>query len=179
MKKLLILPLLLAMAACDNANTNTQQSSQNTNVAAEKPSTTLTEYKANSQTLLSLIRNKANDSEVAQQAAVLVALSTDIVTEFQQRFPNCNDYLNALLAAATTIPTLPLEEIESGYHKDGKLPALNDANCYNAKDLLVHPATVQAMATIGINSDEARQAAELEIMEVIGHFSQVESALMR
>ena len=65
------------------------------------------------------------------------------------------------------------------YHKDGKLPALNDTNCYNAKDLLVHPATVQAIAQLGIESDEQRQAAELEIMEVLGHFSQVESALQR
>lgn len=177
MKKLILFPFLVSLAAC-----NDPQSSQlNTvNVPTSDPLvTSLAEYKASSQTLLSLIRNKADDSKIATQAANLVSQSTHIISAFQQRFPACNDYLNTLLAAEKVIPTLTIDEIESGYHKDGKLPPLNDTNCYNAKDLLVHPATVQAIAQLGIESDEQRQAAELEIMEVLGHFSQVESALQR
>jgi len=40
----------------------------------------------------------------------------------------------------------------------------------------VHPATVQAMAIIGIENTEQRKQAKAEIVEVISHFSQVEQA---
>jgi hypothetical protein len=70
-----------------------------------------------------------------------------------------------------SLKTLPLEAIETGYHADGKLPKTPDSSCYHGKDLVVHPATVAAMATLGIEGAEGREAALDEITEVLGHLS--------
>ncbi|WP_420590877.1 hypothetical protein [Bacterioplanoides sp.] len=132
-------------------------------------------YQQQAKTLLTTLENKGKNIEAA--SAELVNTSLPIVDQFIVKYPECSEYLGALKKAASVIPTLPLEEIESGYHADGKLPPLKNAQCYHAKDLLVHPATVQAMAKIGIKTDEQWESAEHEIEEVIEHFSQVELAM--
>lgn len=132
-------------------------------------------YQQQAKALLTTLENKGKNIEAA--SAVLVKTSLPIVDQFIVKYPECSEYLGALKKAASVIPTLPLEEIESGYHADGKLPPLKNAQCYHAKDLLVHPATVQAMAKIGIKTDEQWESAEHEIEEVIEHFSQVELAM--
>lgn len=132
-------------------------------------------YQQQAKALLTTLENKGKNIEAA--SAELVKTSLPIVDQFIVKYPECTEYLGALKKAASVIPTLPLEEIESGYHADGKLPPLKNAQCYHAKDLLVHPATVQAMAKIGIKTDEQWESAEHEIEEVIEHFSQVELAM--
>jgi hypothetical protein len=88
------------------------------------------------------------------------------------RHPECSEYFAAIEAAAPTLRDLPLERIESGYHADGELPATPGGACYHGKDLVVHPATVAAMAKGGLA--EHRSDAELEIVEVLEHLSGVE-----
>lgn len=132
-------------------------------------------YQQQAKALLTTLESKGKNIEAA--SADLVKTSLPIVDQFIVKYPECSEYLGALKKAASVIPTLPLEEIESGYHADGKLPPLKNAQCYHAKDLLVHPATVQAMAKIGIKTDEQWESAEHEIEEVIEHFSQVELAM--
>jgi len=114
-----------------------------------------------------------NPVSLESHAKQLVDLSKDIVKSSLKALPQCEAYFSALLKAADTIATLPLDEIERGYHADGKLPALTDGTCYHTKDLLVHPATVQAMARIGINSKKDWESAEHEIEEVLEHLSLV------
>ena len=105
----------------------------------------------------------------------MVNISKSIVAQSIKALPQCTEYLSALLNVADTIATLPLDDIESGYHADGKLPPLKDGACYHAKDLLVHPATVQAMANIGLKSESQWKQAAHEIEEVLEHLSAVES----
>ena len=131
-------------------------------------------YKAQAETLMKSLNTKAADT--GEQAEKLVDLSKPILADFRAQYPKCTEYLDALDKAAGTMASLPLEEIESGYHSDGKLPTLPDANCYHAKDLLVHPATVQAMARIGLKTDKDWEQAKHEIEEVIEHFDQVKLA---
>ena len=135
----------------------------------------LKSYQQQAKALLEQLEKKGTNIESA--SAQLVKTSLPIVDQFIVKYPECDAYLTALKDAAAFIPTLPLEEIESGYHADGKLPPLKNAQCYHAKDLLVHPATVQAMAKIGIKTDKQWQSAEHEIEEVIEHFGQVEMAM--
>lgn len=135
----------------------------------------LKSYQQQAKALLEQLENKGANIETA--SAQLVTTSLPIVDQFIVKYPECDDYLTALKNAAAIIPTLPLEEIESGYHADGKLPPLTNAQCYHAKDLLVHPATVQAMAKMGIKTDKQWQSAKHEIEEVIEHFGQVEMAM--
>lgn len=137
--------------------------------------TALQTYQQQAKELLTSLQNKGNNIE--SESAQLVSTSLPIVNAFIAKYPQCTEYLTALKNAADVIPTLPLEEIESGYHADGKLPKFDDENCYHAKDLLVHPATVQAMAAQGIKTDKEWESAQHEIAEVLGHFSAVEAAM--
>lgn len=171
MKTLLCLASLLVLTACNQTDNST-----NTTETSTKALHTFNQYKKDAINLVSLIEEKASDEDIIIQSANLVKQSQTIISAFKEKFPQCEKYLTAVSSAATIIPSLPLAEIETDYHADGKLPKLNDANCYHAKDLLVHPATVQAIAAIGITTPEQREDAKGEIVEVIEHFSQVEQA---
>jgi len=166
MKKLLCITAVIALSAC----------SMTKNEVAQNPEALFATYKDNAQQLVSLISEQGNDAKVEKYSATLVEVSQPILKAFIKKFPQCDEYLTAVSKAADIIPTLPLSEIESGYHADGKLPQFTDANCYHAKDLLVHPATVQAMAVIGIKTDKQREKAKHEVEEVLTHFAQVETA---
>ncbi|GAA0817517.1 hypothetical protein GCM10009111_18840 [Colwellia asteriadis] len=180
MKKFICLAAVLTLTACNESSENTDVSVQNSTNKVQPSAHASTElfiqYKQSAQELVTLIDQQASNEDLENSSKALVALSQPIIQAFKVKFPQCNDYLNAVSAAADIIPSLPLTEIESGYHADGKLPAITDVNCYHAKDLLVHPATVQAMAAIGIENDSQRQQAKDEVVEVIEHFAQVESA---
>ncbi len=185
MKKLLCIALLLTLTACSETSSTADKSIPNTEPkvshvsAMTKPTaplSLLTNYKSAAEALIVLIDNGGLDIDIENASAALVKSAKPILRSFIKKFPQCQAYLTALNNAADTIPTLTLAEIETDYHADGKLPAITDANCYHAKDLLVHPATVQAMAIIGINDATQRADAKAEIVEVISHFSQVEQA---
>lgn len=118
-------------------------------------------------------------AQLEKNAKNLVDMSKTIVIKSMQALPQCQTYLTALLNAADKIADLPIEEIESGYHADGKLPPLKDGSCYHTKDLLVHPATVQAMAKIGINTKAQWKQAAHEIEEVLEHLSAVEAVFSK
>jgi Asp-tRNA(Asn)/Glu-tRNA(Gln) amidotransferase C subunit len=142
------------------------------NVSAEI--TDFQDYRNKALTLFKQLQDK-NTNNLEENAKVLVNTSKAIVIKSISTLPQCDEYLSALLNVANHIATLPIEEIESGYHADGKLPALKDGSCYHAKDLLVHPATVQAMAHNGIKSESEWKQAAHEIEEVLEHLSVVES----
>lgn len=133
-------------------------------------------YKAEAEALLKQISDK-NTSTIEKQSKELVNISKNIISKINKNLPQCTEYFTALSSAADTMADLSLEEIESGYHADGLLPPLKDATCYHAKDLLVHPATVQAMARIGIKTDKEWHQAEHEIEEVLEHLSAVNNQL--
>lgn len=134
----------------------------------------LKQYRSDAVEILKQLKDK-NHNNLTAEAMSLVNTSKSIVTQSIKALPQCTEYLTALLEAADTIATLPLDIIESGYHADGKLPPLKDGSCYHAKDLLVHPATVQAMATQGIKTNAQWKQAAHEIEEVLEHLSAVES----
>ena len=171
--RLAILFTTLALTACSEQEAKKVTSTD----TAKAESTNLETYKQQAESLLVDIRANASSQKLAKGSQQLVATSRQLLAEFTTKYPACDTYLSALDEAADLIPTLPLEEIESGYHKDGKLPSFDEPVCYHAKDLLVHPATVQAMATQGMKFESAYEDAELEIVEVIAHFDQVEKAL--
>lgn len=173
-KQLGIACAALALFACSE-----QPSTQAAKTEAQAPASdnALGQYKTQATSLLANIREHKSAIDLEQESANLVATSRDLLADFVTKYPQCKDYLDALDKAADIIPTLPLEEIESGYHEDGKLPEYSDPVCYHAKDLLVHPATVQAIAKLGFTEKTHYEDAELEIVEVIAHFGQVEMAL--
>lgn len=159
MKNLNVLIIGMILSATSMANTST-----------------IEQYKKQATQLHQQLLNK-NVEKLEQNAKNLVTLSKTIVVKSIQALPQCQTYLTALLNVADKIADLPLKEIESGYHADGKLPPLTDGSCYHTKDLLVHPATVQAMAKTGIKSKEEWTQATHEIEEVLEHLAAVEAVL--
>ena len=111
--------------------------------------------------------------KVADSASELTLLSKQILPAFVQQQPVCSAYIQAAMEAADSMLTLSLEQIERDYHADGKLPPMQQAVCYHAKDLLVHPATVAVIAKTQADSDETREKLAHELEEVLEHFNQV------
>jgi len=72
--------------------------------------------------------------------------------------------------------TSSLVDIERDYHADGKLPTVQSASCYHAKDLLVHPATMAVIAKTQQDSEATREQIEHELEEVLEHFNLVKQA---
>lgn len=138
----------------------------------------MTHYREQATSLFQQLKNK-NPDKLETKSKALLEISKGIVKSNIKILPQCQEYLTALLNDADKIALLPLAEIESGYHADGKLPPLKDGTCYHAKDLLVHPATVQAMAKQGINTKEEWKQAAHEIEEVLEHLSIVETVLAK
>ncbi|BDF95603.1 MULTISPECIES: hypothetical protein [Pseudoalteromonas] len=161
------------ISGCDN-NVTVQQHEH-----ATKPSpvSALEQYPQQASDLLNSIRAKKDAASLEAESAQLVILSLALIKEVIVKYPQCTEYLNALSTVATAIASLPLIEIENGYHSDGKLPPFDDPVCYHAKDLVVHPATVQAHARLGLDDQLAYQNAELDVIEVLAHFEQLEQAL--
>ena len=172
LKQLIVASSLIIISGCDK--TLTTKSAEH--VAKPAQLSTFEQYLEQANTLLSNIRARKDAASLEAESAELVALSQALIKEFVVKYPQCTDYLAALTDVATVIASLPIAEIDSGYHSDGKLPKFNDPVCYHAKDLLVHPATVQANARLGLVEQHAYQDAELDIIEVIAHFEQVEQA---
>lgn len=172
LKPLVVASSLIIVSGCDNAITAQQAE----HVAKPAQLSAFEQYPYQANALLSNIRARKDAASLEAESAELVTLSQILIKEFVVKYPQCTEYLAALSEVATVIPTLPLAEIESGYHRDGKLPKFNEPICYHAKDLLVHPATVQANARLGLVEQHAYQNAELDIIEVIAHFEQLARA---
>lgn len=114
-------------------------------------------------------------TQLASDATKLTDLSIQLFPEFLTKQPICSEYINAAIKAKDEMLSLPLEDIEAFYHADGKLPAMQQAVCYHAKDLLVHPATVAVIGKTQADTPETRDSLKHEIEEVLEHFSQVKS----
>ena len=130
-------------------------------------------FKTGAEALLVDIDTKT-DEEILAAADALTQVGLDLLPALEAQHPECTPYFAAIAEVGLGLKDLSLEEIESGYHQDGKLPEMPGPECYHGKDLVVHPATVAAMAKVGITTDEDRQMAKAEIAEVLGHLAGVE-----
>lgn len=119
----------------------------------------------------------ASFDDISKSSTELVDLAKGILLAFSEHHSACKVYLGAVMAAADSMQEITLEEIEADYHADGKLPALTSGDCYHAKDLLVHPATVVVMAKTLKDTKANRKHMAHEIEEVIVHLSLVKAAV--
>ncbi|MAA80537.1 MAG: hypothetical protein CL916_14880 [Deltaproteobacteria bacterium] len=135
-----------------------------------KPTSLKETYKSQAESLISKIEGNAAVEEIDKLSQNLTKTGLAMIPALIKLHPECTEYLNAILKVGSTLHTLSLEEIESGYHADGKLPKMSSPTCYHGKDLVVHPATVTAMAKAGLSD---RESAKHEIQEVIAHLGEV------
>lgn len=144
-------------------------------VADNKGKALLDAYDAESKGLLESIAAEPKSKKVQDTSKSLVEKGITLTKLMLKKEPECAPYLNALLKAAPTLGNLSAEDIETGYHQDGKLPKSPKEACYHAKDLVVHPATVLVMA----KSAEPVKPLEMkkEIAEVIAHLHHIRAVL--
>ncbi len=135
-------------------------------------------YRNQSQALLSAIKGGSSADAIGDQGKTLTKTGQSIIPAVLVRFPECQSYLNAVSAAAVPMFTMAIEKIETDYHKDGALPKNSRGECYHAKDLVVHAATVVAISANGLAAAEDKQAAQSEINEVLTHLDQLKTAIV-
>lgn len=172
--------LLTALVACDTPTETVTPTAPTpappAQVAPPAPaavSAGVVAYQDGAEALIALIDGSAADEQVGQSADALVTLGLALLPDMVEAHPECAAYLDAIAEVGPRLKHLPLDEIEAGYHKDGALPEMPSPECYHGKDLVVHPGTVSAMATLGIKTSEDRAQAKAEIVEVLTHLSQV------
>lgn len=171
LKLFLLICLSITVSACGD---NTQ--SQQPELTVEPVQVTLLEqYRNQAANVLTIIYANEGAKKLEQESAKLVELSQLLLNELAAEVPQCKRYLTSLNAAASEMVNLPVEKIASDYLNGHKLPNFNKPICYHIKEVLVHGATVQAIARQGLNNKLEYKTAELDIIEAIAHFDQVEA----
>ena len=139
-----------------------------------EPEPTPDPYRTQAEALVAAIDAGKTAAEILPLADELTKTGLSMLPAMIEAHPVCKTYLDAITAVGLKLRDMPIDEIESGYHTDGKLPPMPSADCYHGKDLVVHPATVSALAIAGLSTEEDRQAAKGEIVEVLGHLTAIE-----
>lgn len=140
------------------------------------PSATSSNYKVEATALMAALEGDVPDAVLKDMASDLMITGLAMLPDIITAHPECGPYLTAVKDIGIAMIDLPLSEIESGYHADGKLPKMPSPECYHGKDLVVHPATVAAMAKMGLKDVTDRQKAKRELVEVLGHLKEVSTA---
>ena len=128
-------------------------------------------YDASAKSLIDALKGDVPAEALEAMAGDLVVTGLDVLNALKPLHPDCADYA-AIGEVALTLKDLPISEIESGYHADGKLPKY-ESTCYHVKDLIMHPATVAAMAKTEFKAPNTREKAIGELAEVVQHYAEV------
>jgi len=129
--------------------------------------TQIDHYKVQARALIKLNKKTSDPITLQKLAFDLIAQAKPIIQAHTKKYPACAQILNTIVAKAQYMTTLSLAKIEKDYHDGEALPQAPD-ECYEAKELIVHPATVIILTKTALN-DEAREQINDEIEEVIAH----------
>ena len=136
----------------------------------QKAAVLLANYELEAKKLIEMVEeDKPVASDVSQQAGKLMDLSETVIDSARFRLPQCDDYLAQSMMLKGKLGEISHDSLEKDYHHDGALPKA-PFECYHAKDLFVHPATVIVLTRDdpGIG-DETRTSIKAEISEVLAH----------
>ncbi|MDA9189440.1 hypothetical protein N9O57_00495 [bacterium] len=152
--KILTLLTLCTLISCSHTHT----SNIKTDIQA---------YKESAQKLISLNNSNASEIKLKAMSLELISKATPIINSHKKRFPKCSELMDTITSSATKMTNLTLEQIEKDYHEGAALPKADDS-CYEAKELIVHPATVAILTKTKLNTESREQINE-EIEEVLAH----------
>ncbi len=129
----------------------------------------LAHYEIEARKIIKRIDAGATGEIISEQAKKLLNLSEGVISSAQFRLPQCDAYLAKTMALKNSLQEISHETLEKDYHQDGALPAA-PAECYHAKDLFVHPASVIVL----IRDDPAlgnttKSSIKSEITEILVH----------
>lgn len=173
LKSLLLASLLIMLSACGD-NTESTHSEQHDEAVQL---TLLEQYRNQAAYVLGIINTNNDANKLQKESAKLVILSQSLLKDLTVEVPQCTHYLASLNAAAADMASLPVEKIASDYLLGKKLPSFEQPICYHIKELLVHGAMVQAIAHKGLNNSVEYKTVELDMIEAMAHFEQVEAEL--
>jgi hypothetical protein len=129
----------------------------------------LANYEIEAKKLVRLTIDGADNTLINTQATRLMDLSEVVIDSARFRLPQCDDYLAKSVALRESLADISHESLEKNYHHDGALPKA-PAECYHAKDLFIHPATVLVLTRDDpALSGATRNSITAEITEVLAH----------
>ncbi|OUR97407.1 hypothetical protein A9Q84_13865 [Halobacteriovorax marinus] len=128
----------------------------------------VSEYESSAKTLLENNNQKSRKNTIIKNANDLIAKAKPILIAFKNKNPQCSELLTAIMNSDKKMGLLTLEQIEEQYHEGSALPKADDL-CFEAKELIVHPATVIVISKNYKLSKDQRTQINDEIEEVLGH----------
>ena len=135
----------------------------------ENSAVLLANYEIEAKKLVRLVETQGNSEGINQQASKLMNLSESVIDSARFRLPQCDEYLAMSIALRSRLGEISHASLESDYHHDGALPEA-PAECYHAKDLFIHPATVLVLTRDDPGlKNETRMSIKAEIIEVLAH----------
>jgi hypothetical protein len=135
----------------------------------QKSAVLLANYEIEAKKLVRMANSGADQQSINSQASKLLDLSEVVIDSARFRLPQCDEYLAKSTALRDSLSDISHERLEQDYHHDGALPEA-PAECYHAKDLFVHPASVLVLTRDdpGLTTD-TRSSITAEITEVLAH----------
>ncbi|MGB0453835.1 MAG: hypothetical protein ACPGJV_08980 [Bacteriovoracaceae bacterium] len=149
--KFISLIMILALTSCATKNT----------------SSALSEYKEKASTLIKLNKENADAKTLKNLGLELINMAKPIIAEQITKLPKCDKLLNTIIDRSDAMTKMSLEEIEVGYHGGEALPE-SPVECYDAKELIVHPATVVVLTNKALTKT-SRDQIHAEIEELLEH----------
>ena len=137
-------------------------------------SSTVKDYRAGIKQQLKDIKSGSAE-DIRKSAKALTDMGVEIAKAFIKKNKVCEDHVGDAIAAASEMMKISSEEIERDYHHGKKLAKTKNSQCYNAKDLIVHPATNVVLAREnGVAlTPSVRDEMRKEIIEVKRHLDEV------
>ena len=125
-------------------------------------------YKRKARALVAENKAMASKQKLNSMSMKLIKLASPIMIGFQKKHPQCRELMGLIKKRAMAMTRLSLEQIEVQYHEGSALPKAPDV-CYEAKELIVHPATVAILTSKNTLSKKHRVQIDDEIEEVLAH----------
>lgn len=144
----------------------------------EKSAVLLANYEIAAKKLVRMAETGKSSAQINSQANQLMDLSEVVINSARFRLPQCDEYLAKSLNLRSSLAIISQEALEKDYHHDGALPEA-PAECYHAKDLFIHPATVVVLTRDDPELQvETINSIKAEILEVLAHTEFVRQLVM-
>jgi len=125
-------------------------------------------YKDSAAKLVELNKANGDKKEINKLSLELIEKAKPIMMAIKTKQPQCAELMDTVISKATLMTKLTLEEIEADYHDGAALPK-SPEECYEGKELIIHPATVAIITNKKRLNKDHRTQIDDEIEEVIAH----------
>lgn len=129
------------------------------------------EYRSDAKKIVDGAERNASFTELGKLGNRLLVTAEPLIERVRANQAECVPMLDKILKDKNKMTQISLKEIETQYHEGAALPEAPE-NCYLAKELAVHPATVIILSKLAPN-DERREQMKDEIAEVLAHLDEL------